>query len=50
VAISYAPLAKIELEIKKAPASRGFFHSQIIYAGNSFAGKNLAISPLAARI
>jgi hypothetical protein len=51
VIFSYDQSYIIELEIKKAPATAGAFSaSNQAAAGKSFAGKNLAVSPMVARI
>jgi hypothetical protein len=46
---SYGQSCTIKLEIEKAPATAGAFSSlKQATAGKSFAGKNLAVSPMVA--
>jgi hypothetical protein len=51
VVFSYGQSYIIELEIKKAPATAGAFSvSSTSTASKSFAGTNLAVSPMVAHI
>jgi hypothetical protein len=51
VVFSYGQSGTIKLEIKKAPATAGAFAvSKQTATSKSFAGTNLAVSPMVARI